>query len=103
MDHRVDTIRRWIVRALVVAGLYFAVMGGQYTLLDLVRVRTEVRAAQRDVLDLNDRLVRIDALADSLQSSPDVLERRARERYGLIRPDEVLIRFVSPGDSTGSR
>ena len=82
----------------VVLALYYLLMGGEYDLFD-VRELQGTRA---------ERVVRIDSLyavldsvaawADSLETSPHVIERVAREKHGFIRPGELLIRFVSDAD-----
>ena len=85
---------------LLVAG-YYAVLGGEYSLLDMRRARGELAAATAE-LDLlrvaNDSLR---ALVYSLETEPAMLERLARERFGLIRDGEVLYRFA-PADSANA-
>ena len=86
--------------ALLVAG-YYALFGGEHSLLDLRRTRAEreTEAAELERLKLaNDSLK---ALVDSLETDPVMLERLARERFGMIRKGEVLYRFA-PGDSTAA-
>jgi len=39
------------------------------------------------------------ALADSVESDPSMLERIARERFGMIRDGETLYRFAEPSNS----
>ena len=83
--------------ALLVAG-YYAVFGGEHSLLELRRTRAEreTEGAELERLRLaNDSLK---ALVDSLETDPELLERLARERFGMIRDGEILYRFA-PGDS----
>ncbi len=91
--------RLWLILPLLGIAGYFAVFGGEYSLLEvrrLERQRTKeeaaVRATQREVRALRAR-------ADSLEHDSATIERLAREKYGLIRPGERLYRFApfAPG------
>ncbi len=93
-----ETVRRIGLRALVtalwLAGAYYFVLGGEYSALD-------VRALQAEREMLNARIDSLAAVtdslevwADSLKSSPEAIERVARERYGFIRDGERLYRFI---------
>ena len=92
-------IRKAAAGAVILAALYFLVLGGEYTFLDLWRLqqerereRVELQALRSDVTDLAER-------ADSLATDSAALERLAREHYGLIRDGERLYRFVEPDSS----
>ena len=89
-------MRRW--KRLVFPGvlglaLYVGIAGGEYSLLEARRARTELadrRAALREARQRNDSLR---ARIDSLQHHDEALERFARERYGFIREGEYLYRI----------
>jgi cell division protein FtsB len=86
---------RFIVGTIVLVGAaYFAVLGGEYGLLDLHRVRAErdVEAARLD--SARSDVATLRARADSLERDSATIERLARERYGLIRPGERLFRIA---------
>ena len=83
--------------ALLVAG-YYAVFGGEHSLPDLRRTRAEREAEGAELERLHLANDSLEALVDSLESDPVLLERLARERFGMIREGEVLYRFA-PGDS----
>ena len=85
---------RYVVGAVLLAGAtYFALFGGEYSLIELARVRRE-RALEADRLEeLQADVARRAAYADSLENDPATIERMARERWGLIRPGERLYRF----------
>ena len=87
-----------LLGALLVAG-YYAVFGGEHSMLDVRRTRAQ---REDEVMELDRLRVANDslrALVDSLATDPAMLERLARERFGLIRDGEVLYRFA-PADST---
>jgi len=89
----------------VALALYYLFMGGEYALFDV----RELEAARADrvarIDSLRTVLDSVEAWADSLESSPRVIERVAREKHGFIRPGELLVRFVNDDeleDGTGS-
>jgi cell division protein FtsB len=95
---------RWPTRRLLgmlplLVAVYYAVWGGEYSVFDLHRIdrqkQTEsnrIEAARLEVDSLRD-------LASRLESDPATIEAVARERFGLIRPGEVLYRFVEVDSS----
>jgi len=92
-------LKRFILPALIGLAAYFAVFGGEYSLL-------EVRGARAEREDLERRLAEVERANDSLRAWGDALEadsatieRVARERYGMIREGEVLYRITPPPDS----
>lgn len=94
--------RRILLPGLLLAALYFALFGGQYSVFDLGRIREGIEAEGEALQALraeNDSLL---ARADSLEHDPATLERLARERFGMIRRGEVLYRFTGPADSVGA-
>ena len=89
-------IRGAVLAGLVALAVYFALFGGQYSLFEVrdARQATTLEAAQlEEVRQATDSLR---ARADSLENHPATLERLARERFGMIRPGEVLYRFAEP-------
>lgn len=93
-------LKRVILPALIGLAVYFAVFGGEYSVLEVRRARAE-REAQAlrlaEVERVNDSLR---AWGDSLETDSATIERVARERYGMIREGEVLYRITPPPDST---
>jgi cell division protein FtsB len=86
---------RVVLGTLLLAGAaYFAVFGGEYSMLELHQLRAErdMEVARLDSAGLE--LARLQARADSLSRDSATIERLARERHGLIRPGERLFRFA---------
>ncbi len=82
---------------LVVGGVVFGVFGGEYSTLDWVTLRRQVaeeRAAVAALAVENDSLRLV---AEALEEDPWTQERVARERFGMLRPGEILYR-VEPVD-----
>jgi cell division protein FtsB len=96
-------LKRIVIPGLFGIAVYFAVLGGEYSVL-------EVRAAKADMAEETEHLEALRAVNDSLrawaemvESDPATIERLARERLGMIREGEVLYRFADPTepDETG--
>jgi len=90
-----------ILPGLLVAAMYWAVFGGEYSIFELHRTRVELAAERVTLVDLQAQIDSMSAWADSLRSDPLTIERVARERFGMIREGETLYRFAVP-DSADS-
>ena len=94
---------RWILRGGVLAiAAYYAVWGGEYSVGDLRQLRGEL---ERESVQLAAARAETDSLrtfAQRLERDPATIERVARERFGMIRPGETLVRFVEPDTAEAS-
>jgi cell division protein FtsB len=88
-------IRRLVLGALGVAALTFAVQGGEFGSLDLLRQKREKARLQASIDSLQkvvDSLKRYDNL---VKTDPATQERIAREVFGMVRgKKEILYRFT---------
>ena len=89
-------LRRVVVPALLGLALYWAVLGGEYSWFELRETRRTRAAEAAELARLEAEIDSLRAFADSLESDAAVLERLARERYGMVREGEVLYRFAEP-------
>lgn len=92
-------IKRLVLPGLLGLAVYYALFGGEYSMFELRATRA---AAERETRELSERRRQLDSLqawADSLRLDSATLERLARERFGMIRPGEILYRFAESGDS----
>ena len=94
-------LARLLWTAVIIAVLLFAVQGGEYSTLDLVRQRRE----QQRMTVSNDSLARVvDSLRqyrERLLHDPKLQERVVREDFGMVRgTKELLYRFAEPRDSS---
>lgn len=94
-------LKKALLPAALLIAAYWAVCGGEYTVLDLYQMRATRAEQAAEVARLQAAIDSLMARVDSLESVPEALERIARERYGLIRDGETLYRFV-PIDSAVS-
>lgn len=79
---------------LVAGAAYFALFGGEYSLLELQRLKNDLAEEQVRLEEARAEIARLQARVDSLENDSATIECIARERYGLIRPGERLYRFV---------
>ena len=97
-----DRLTRLLLPGLLLVAGYYAIFGGEYSVMDVRRARAARAAEAVEVARLRAENDSLRALVDSLETDPAMLERLARERFGLIRDGEVLYRFAPP-DSAGAR
>ena len=93
------SVKRLVLPGLLGVAVYYALFGGEYSYFELRATRA---AAEREARDLAERRRQIDSLqawADSLRLDSATLERLARERFGMVRPGEILYRFAESDDS----
>ena len=83
----------------LVSAVVFAVHGGEYSTLDLFKLKREAADEQRLVVDLRRAVDSLERAATAIERDPKVQERVARESFGMIRRGEYLYRLV-PGDSS---
>ena len=97
-------MKRLILPALIGLSVYFALFGGEYSVFEVGRVRAEKVELEQRLVELEQANDCLRAWADALETDSATIERLARERYGMIRPGEVLYRITGPSDSppTGS-
>jgi len=85
---------RYVIGLVLLAGAaYFAVFGGEYSLLEVRRIRRELIVEQERLDQAKVELDRLRAHVDSLEHDSATIVRIARERWGMIRPGERLYRF----------
>ena len=83
----------------VVAGMaWYAVQGGEYGTTDLLSLRRQEREERDAIARLRLEVDSLRREQRALATDPNVQEKVARERYGMIRPGEVLYQVV-PRDS----
>jgi cell division protein FtsB len=93
---------RYVLGAILLAGAtYFAFFGGEYSLLEIARIRHEKGIEQERYDSVREDVVLLQARVDSLENDGPTIMRIARERWGLIRQGEHLYRFDG-ADSTSA-
>lgn len=87
-------IGRAIVPTLLLAAVYYAVFGGEYSVFELREARQALEVEGEALVRVQADIDSLQARADSLRSDPATIERIAREEFGMIRDGETLYRFA---------
>jgi cell division protein FtsB len=91
---------RWLMLPLVAGAAYYALFGGEYSLMEMRRLERERIVEANRLKETRSEVMTLRARADSLEKDSAALERIARERYGMIRKGERLYRFVDSAGAT---
>ncbi len=91
-------VKRLVLPILLGLAVYYALFGGEYSLLELRQARSEIAAQEEELNLLRGENEYLRARADSLQNDSATLEKLARERFGMIRDGEILY-FTEPKDT----
>jgi len=89
-------IRRLLPALLLLWAGYAALLGGEYSWSRLREIRAEIATEARRLDELRSANEALRVRVGALESDPVALERIARERFGMIRPGELLYRFAEP-------
>ena len=89
-----ERLERALVPGLLLAAVYYAVFGGEYSIFELREARVDLEDERAALVVVQQEIDSLEAWADSLRSDDATIERIAREEYGMIRPGETLYRFV---------
>lgn len=77
--------------------VYYAVFGGEHSIFAVREARADIVAETAETERLRARLLSLERRAEALENDPALLERLAREEFGMIRDGEILYRFADPG------
>ena len=95
-------LKKTILPVILLLAAYYAVFSGEYSWFALREVRTELEQVEGELTRKRQQIDSLLALSDSVESDPNMLERIARERFGMIRDGETLFRFAEPSGSARS-
>ena len=94
--------RRLFSFGVLALALYFAVAGGEHSMLDVRRAEAELAARRAEIDAMREEIDSLRNRIEALRNDDEVLERVARERYGFIRDGEYLYRITEPETPTDS-
>ncbi len=84
-----------------VVALTFAVQGGEYSTLDLLRQRSQAGELRQSIDSLQRIVDSLGHYRDRVLHDPALQERIGREEFGWVRGDkELLYRFDAPDSSS---
>jgi cell division protein FtsB len=94
------SLGRWAILAGLLLATYFALQRGEYSVLDLRKLRREVVEESTSVVRLQNVVDSLDRLARAIERDPRMQERVARERFGMLKPGEFLYRLVPAAENS---
>jgi cell division protein FtsB len=94
--------RHLLAAAVLAVALYYAAFGGEYSAVDLLRLKRDRRGAEAQLARTRREVDSLKAQALKLERDPATIERVARERFGMIRDGETLYRFVPVDSAPGA-
>jgi cell division protein FtsB len=101
MAERSVVVKRIAVAAVLLGAAVYAVEGGEFSSLDLVRQRRAAARLQHSIDSLQKVVDSLRAYDAKVEHDPATQERIAREVFGMVRGNkEILYRFA---DSTEKR
>jgi len=95
-------LKKTILPVILLFAVYYAVFSGEYSWFALREVRMELEQVEEELTRKRQQIDSLLALVDSVESDLSMLERIARERFGMIRDGETLYRFAEPSNSVRS-
>ena len=94
--------RHLLAAAVLAVALYYAAFGGEYSAVDLLRLKRDRRGAEQALARTRREVDSLKAQTLKLERDPATIERVARERFGMIREGETLYRFVPVDSAPGA-
>ena len=94
----IEKLERALVPGLLLAAVYYAVFGGEYSIFELQGARESLQEERQALVRVHAEIDSLAASADSLENDEATIERIAREEFGMIRDGETLYRFVDGDD-----
>jgi cell division protein FtsB len=85
---------RWLGLGAFLAAAAFALLGGEYSVFDLVTLKRQAREEAERVTQLQHTVDSLALAARAIERDPRVQERVARESFGMIREGEFLYKLV---------
>ena len=93
---------RAVIALAALGVILYAVQGGEWGTVDLIRQTSRLARVKHQVDSLNHEVDSLKKYKQLLQTDPVMQEKIAREEFGMVRGNkEILYRFTEP--DTGSR
>jgi len=78
------------------AAVWFAIQGGEYGTVDLLRQRQQRQRLTHEIDSLKRIVDSLRLYKQRVLTDPRTQERIAREEFGMVRGKELLYRFAEP-------
>lgn len=90
--------KRWILLAVVLGALGFALQAGEYSTGQWLELRRREQAMRAEVDSLTREVDSLTRLRRLVETDPAWQERIAREQYGMLRKGEIEFTVVRPDE-----
>lgn len=90
------TRKRWVILALVAAGLVFASQAGEYSTPQWLTMRAREKEVRAEVAALTREVDSLARFKKLVETDPVTQERVAREQYGMLRQGEIEFTLLPP-------
>jgi len=87
-----ETIRNILLLALFLFVSFFLLFG-EYGLIKFYKLKNEVSNLQQQIDSKNQKIRDLEKEIDSLQTNEFKIEKTAREKYNMVKPNEKIIKF----------
>jgi cell division protein FtsB len=88
------TGKRWLFLGIVLAVLFFAVQGGEYSTPQWLSLRSREKEMRAEVAALAREVDSLAKFRKLVETDPVTQERIAREQYGMLRKGEIEFTVV---------
>jgi cell division protein FtsB len=86
-----------VAGAVIAGGVVFGLWGGEYSTLDWWTLKRQAARERAAIVRLEREIDSLAPWADALERDPETQERVARERFGMIRPGEIVYQVEPEG------
>lgn len=94
-------LSRLLGGTVAIGGLAFGYAGGEYSTDDWRTLRENVAAEQAAIARLVAEIDSMGQEVEALETDPTAQERAARERFGMLRPGELIYRIARVPEAGG--
>jgi cell division protein FtsB len=95
-------IMRAIFALAAIGAAVYAIQGGEWSTVDLVRQTSHLARLHHDVDSLNHDVDSLKKYKQAVLTDPVAQEKIAREEFGMVRGNkEILYRFTEPDTASG--
>jgi len=88
----------WIAVSFLVLFFFLFIFGGNYGLINMLKLTKEKKALLKDIEALEKQGKELKKNIEKLKSDKKEVERIARENYGMAKKGEKVFKFVKPRD-----
>jgi cell division protein FtsB len=87
---------RWLFLAIIALAIWFGFEGGEYSTLQWLELRRDVKAETARVKELQRRVDSLTRVARMVENDPETQERIAREKHGMLKRGEHAFILEDP-------